>query len=253
MGALNAWRDARRSRTRPRALRSGASSTLPTPTWIAPSLPRATAFDDGRWSNLPPNKRERIINKLADLIEAHAAEFAELEAIDDGQTGRLCDHGRRPGLDRSPALHGRLGLEDQRGTHGAAGHAARQGVQLRHARAGRRRRADHSVEFPADHGDAEDLPGACRRLHADPQARGADFADGAAAGRPGGRGRLPARRDQRHHRQRPHGRAIAWSGIRTSTRSRLPARPKSARSSTAPPPIRSSASRSNSAASRRSW
>jgi phenylacetaldehyde dehydrogenase len=43
------------------------------------------AFDDGRWSNLPPNKRERIINKLADLIESHAAEFAELEAIDNGK------------------------------------------------------------------------------------------------------------------------------------------------------------------------
>src|ERR1700730_7791754 len=43
------------------------------------------AFDDGRWSNLPPNKRERIINKLADLIEVHAAEFAELEAIDNGK------------------------------------------------------------------------------------------------------------------------------------------------------------------------
>ena len=43
------------------------------------------AFDDGRWSNLPPNKRERIINKLADLLEAHADEFAELEAIDNGK------------------------------------------------------------------------------------------------------------------------------------------------------------------------
>src|SRR5271155_4643592 len=43
------------------------------------------AFDDGRWSNLPPNRRERIINKLAELIEAHAAEFAELEAIDNGK------------------------------------------------------------------------------------------------------------------------------------------------------------------------
>ena len=43
------------------------------------------AFDDGRWSNLPPNKRERTINKLADLIEARTAEFAELEAIDNGK------------------------------------------------------------------------------------------------------------------------------------------------------------------------
>src|SRR5271169_1560462 len=43
------------------------------------------AFDDGRWSNLPPNRRERIINRLADLIESNAAEFAELEAIDNGK------------------------------------------------------------------------------------------------------------------------------------------------------------------------
>jgi phenylacetaldehyde dehydrogenase len=43
------------------------------------------AFDDGRWSSLPPNRRERIINRLADLIEAHATEFAELEAIDNGK------------------------------------------------------------------------------------------------------------------------------------------------------------------------
>ena len=43
------------------------------------------AFDDGRWSNLPPRARERTILKLADLIEAHAAEFAELEAIDNGK------------------------------------------------------------------------------------------------------------------------------------------------------------------------
>jgi phenylacetaldehyde dehydrogenase len=43
------------------------------------------AFDDGRWSNLPPNRRERIINKLADLLEANAGELAELEAIDNGK------------------------------------------------------------------------------------------------------------------------------------------------------------------------
>jgi phenylacetaldehyde dehydrogenase len=43
------------------------------------------AFDDGRWSDLPPKVRERTINKLADLIEANAAEFAELEAIDNGK------------------------------------------------------------------------------------------------------------------------------------------------------------------------
>ena len=43
------------------------------------------AFDDGRWSGLAPMARERIINRLADLLEAHADEFAELEAIDNGK------------------------------------------------------------------------------------------------------------------------------------------------------------------------
>ena len=43
------------------------------------------AFDDGRWSALPPMARERIMHRLADLIEANADEFAELEAIDNGK------------------------------------------------------------------------------------------------------------------------------------------------------------------------
>jgi len=44
-----------------------------------------TAFDDGRWSNLPPMVRERTMIRLADLIEANADELAELEAIDNGK------------------------------------------------------------------------------------------------------------------------------------------------------------------------
>ncbi|MEP6867733.1 MAG: aldehyde dehydrogenase family protein, partial [Novosphingobium sp.] len=43
------------------------------------------AFDDGRWSGLPPMVRERTMNRLADLLEANADEFAELEAIDNGK------------------------------------------------------------------------------------------------------------------------------------------------------------------------
>ena len=43
------------------------------------------AFDDGRWTNLAPNRRERLMNKLADLLEAHTEELAELEAIDVGK------------------------------------------------------------------------------------------------------------------------------------------------------------------------
>jgi phenylacetaldehyde dehydrogenase len=43
------------------------------------------AFDDGRWSGLPPMARERTMNRLADLLEANADLFAELEAIDNGK------------------------------------------------------------------------------------------------------------------------------------------------------------------------
>jgi phenylacetaldehyde dehydrogenase len=43
------------------------------------------AFDDGRWSGLPPYQRQRIVEKLADLIEANMPELAELESIDNGK------------------------------------------------------------------------------------------------------------------------------------------------------------------------
>ena len=44
-----------------------------------------TAFDDGRWTGLPPVVRESMMLKLADLLEQHAQQFAELEAIDNGK------------------------------------------------------------------------------------------------------------------------------------------------------------------------
>ncbi len=44
-----------------------------------------TAFDDGRWSGLPPYQRQRVIEKLADLLEAQIEDFAELESIDNGK------------------------------------------------------------------------------------------------------------------------------------------------------------------------
>jgi phenylacetaldehyde dehydrogenase len=44
-----------------------------------------TAFDDGRWSGLAPYARQRMIDKLADLIERDLDELAELESIDNGK------------------------------------------------------------------------------------------------------------------------------------------------------------------------
>jgi phenylacetaldehyde dehydrogenase len=43
------------------------------------------AFDDGRWSGIPSVKRERILMKLADLIEDATEELAELESVDNGK------------------------------------------------------------------------------------------------------------------------------------------------------------------------
>ena len=43
------------------------------------------AVDDNRWYGLPPMQRERIMNRLADLLEENADLLAELEAIDNGK------------------------------------------------------------------------------------------------------------------------------------------------------------------------
>lgn len=51
-----------------------------------------TAFDDGRWTGLPPIAREGMINKLADLLEQHMAEFAEIESIDNGKPIGMSSH-----------------------------------------------------------------------------------------------------------------------------------------------------------------
>ena len=55
------------------------------------------AFDDGRWTGLPPIVRESMIHRLADLIERHADEFAELEAIDNGKPKSIAAMADIPG------------------------------------------------------------------------------------------------------------------------------------------------------------
>src|SRR5690606_19996163 len=43
------------------------------------------AFESGDWPKMRPADRQRIILKLADLIDAHAQELAELESLDNGK------------------------------------------------------------------------------------------------------------------------------------------------------------------------
>ena len=44
------------------------------------------AFDKGPWPKLKPAARERMVLKLADLLEKNAEEFAEIEAVNSGRT-----------------------------------------------------------------------------------------------------------------------------------------------------------------------
>ena len=43
------------------------------------------AFDKGPWKNIKPSDRGKLIWKLADLLEKHLEEFAQLESLDNGK------------------------------------------------------------------------------------------------------------------------------------------------------------------------
>jgi phenylacetaldehyde dehydrogenase len=43
------------------------------------------AFDSGPWSRISSSQRGRLLWKLADLLESHTEEFAELESLDNGK------------------------------------------------------------------------------------------------------------------------------------------------------------------------
>lgn len=47
------------------------------------------AFDDGRWSRLPLGARAAALEKLAQVLESHAGELAELESADAGKPIKL--------------------------------------------------------------------------------------------------------------------------------------------------------------------
>ncbi len=44
------------------------------------------AFEKGEWASMLPARREALLWRLADLIDQHAEELAELESIDNGKT-----------------------------------------------------------------------------------------------------------------------------------------------------------------------
>jgi acyl-CoA reductase-like NAD-dependent aldehyde dehydrogenase len=60
------------------------------PADIAGALAAArAAFADGPWASMPPSGRERIMLTLAQAIEDHAQELAEIESLDNGKPVNL--------------------------------------------------------------------------------------------------------------------------------------------------------------------
>ena len=47
------------------------------------------ALEEGPWSTAPAAQRARLLNRLADLIEANAEELAQLESLDNGKPVKL--------------------------------------------------------------------------------------------------------------------------------------------------------------------
>lgn len=50
-----------------------------------------TAFESPAWRDLYPAARERLLLRLADLVEAHAAELAAIESLDNGKSAVIAE------------------------------------------------------------------------------------------------------------------------------------------------------------------
>ena len=118
-----------------------------------------TAFEDGRWRDLPPRNKEAILRKLADLIEANATEIGTVETLDNGKPLQM-----GIGEARGAAETFRYYSGWPTKIIGTSCLPIVE-VQLRPSRAGRCLWTDHPVELPADHGRVEDRAGARVREH----------------------------------------------------------------------------------------
>ena len=102
------------SRTPPRGAKSAASRMPRTPTWTVRSRPRATAFDDGRWSNLPRQGARAHHQQARGPDRGTHRRVRRARGHRQRQAGRHGHGGRHPRGGGSPALHGRLGLQARR-------------------------------------------------------------------------------------------------------------------------------------------
>lgn len=54
------------------------------------------AFDEGPWPRMTPKERWKILHAVADAVDAHRDELAELETLDSGKIIRQARHGEVP-------------------------------------------------------------------------------------------------------------------------------------------------------------
>ena len=138
------------------------------------------AFDNGPWSKMDARDRGALMYKLADLIEEDAENLAAIETLDNGKP-----------ISDSRAADIPLVIDCLRYYAGWADKIQGRTIPIRGellllhaARAGRRRRSDHSLELPGADGGLEVGPGAGGRLHDRDEAGRANaalvFADGEA-------------------------------------------------------------------------
>ena len=119
------------------------------------------AFDDSEWSRMKPVDRERLMHRLADLIEKNADELAELESIDNGKSIVMARHVDIKNLrHRGLALHGRMADEAGRtDAPNLRNVGSRAGIcRFLATRAGGGDRRDHRVEFSVSAGYMETAP-----------------------------------------------------------------------------------------------
>ncbi len=135
------------------------------------------AFDSGPWRKMDARDRGRLMYKLADLIESHIDELAELETLDNGKPISESRNGDLP-----------LVIDCLRYYAGWADKIHGQTIPIRgHYHCYTRRepvgrgRADHPLELPDADGRLEMGPGAGGRVHRRDEARRADSALAACA------------------------------------------------------------------------
>ncbi len=153
------------------------------------------AFEGGEWAQMKPVDRERVLHRLADLIERNADELAELEAIDNGKSLVIARHvdikhalevwrymaGWPTKLEgKTLPLSGTLVPGQQ-----YAAFSPREPIGVVGAII--------AWNFPLLAGDLEMRAGARRRLHGGVEARRGDAADGTAPRRIGAGGGLSQR------------------------------------------------------------